>query len=71
MKLALLALICLLAGSLMAEVSLKLLYLVQLNSSDEVAISRGERGSDPCEALQLRRRKQREKIFHVCRYGAA
>jgi hypothetical protein len=37
----------------MAEMSLKLLYLMQLNSSDEETISRGKRGSDPCEALQL------------------
>jgi hypothetical protein len=36
----------------MAEMSLKLLYLVQLNSSDEETVSCGKRGSDPCEALQ-------------------
>ena len=48
-----LALICLLTGRLMTEMSLKLLYLVQLNPTDEETISRGKRGSDPCEALQL------------------
>jgi hypothetical protein len=47
----------------MAEMSLKLLYLVQLNSSDKETISRGKRGSDPCEALQRQQREAARKDF--------
>ena len=68
-KLALLALICLLAGRLMAEMSFNSLYSVHLDSSDEGTHSRGKRGRDPAAPPSVRREKQREKIFHACRYG--
>ena len=62
-KLALLALICLLAGRLMAEMSLNSLYSVHLDSSDEGTHSRGKRGRDPAGPPSVRREKQRERYF--------
>jgi hypothetical protein len=61
----------LLADRVMAEIFIKPMHLVQLDSADKQAISRGNRGFETVAPRSVRRERQRaKKISYMQRDGA-